>query len=133
MKYEEAKATLEGMIKALAHHIELAECGAVKEDCVMNRKKDLRDYKGILSVLKGLKRANETLEKDCKASKERMLDQSEVLWVLKGHTWFLDYGGHGIPNPPKPPAAYHVRICVNADEPCFPIIDKWIKEKEKTK
>lgn len=131
MNYEEAKTTLEGMIKALAHHIELAECGAAKEDCVMNREKDLKNYKGILSVLKGLKRANETLEKDCKASKERMLDQSLVLRVLKEHTWLLDYMGSVIPKPPKSPAAYHVRICVDADESCFPIIDKWIKEKKK--
>ena len=57
--------------------------------------------------------------------------QSEVLRVLKEHTWLLDYMGSGIQNPPKPPAAYHVRVYVNADEPCFPIIKKWIKEEKK--
>lgn len=51
MTYAKAKITLEGMIKALIHHIELAERGAIQEDCIMCRKKDLHDYRGILGVI----------------------------------------------------------------------------------
>ena len=51
MYYSDAIVVLEGMIKALESHIELAQKGLIQEDCIGCREKDLETYKGILQVL----------------------------------------------------------------------------------
>lgn len=51
MTYTDAVVVLEGMIKALQSHIELAQKGLIQEDCIGCREKDLETYKGILQVL----------------------------------------------------------------------------------
>lgn len=51
MQYGDAIVVLEGMIKALESHIELAKKGLIQEDCIGCREKDLETYKGILEVL----------------------------------------------------------------------------------
>ena len=51
MGYTDAVVVLEGMIKSLESHIELAKKGLIQEDCIGCREKDLETYKGILEVL----------------------------------------------------------------------------------
>ena len=51
MYYSDAVMVLEGMIKALKSHIELAQKGLIQEDCIGCREKDLETYKRILKVL----------------------------------------------------------------------------------
>lgn len=51
MQYGDAVVVLEGMIKALESHIELAKKGLIQEDCIGCREKDLETYKDILEVL----------------------------------------------------------------------------------
>lgn len=51
MTYTDAVVVLEGMIKTLESHIELAQKGLIQEDCIGCREKDLETYKGILQVL----------------------------------------------------------------------------------
>lgn len=51
MQYGDAVVVLEGMIKSLESHIELAQKGLIQEDCIGCRQKDLEAYKGILEVL----------------------------------------------------------------------------------
>lgn len=51
MQYGDAVVVLEGMIKSLESHIELAKKGLIQEDCIGCREKDLETYKGLLQVL----------------------------------------------------------------------------------
>lgn len=51
MYYSDAVGVLEGMIRALESHIELAQKGLIQEDCIGCREKDLETYKGILQIL----------------------------------------------------------------------------------